>query len=117
MFANQTIPNLEAIVAESRRIFSSGNGESYTGIELRVFPQTWPNTCGGFDIMPDGSPAIGGCAMTEEYTTVVHECISNRYIIWFGERPCYLVEEPSDEFLEDLSRNHMASLSEAKEKY
>lgn len=119
MLDSPPVPNLEAIVATSRMIFQrcdGGNGESYD-IELRVFPQIWPSTCGGFDAMPNGAPAIGGSAMTKEYTTVVHECINNRYIVWFGKKPCYLVDDPPDKFLQDLNRSQMASLSEAKKNY
>lgn len=65
----------------------------------------------------DGSPAIGGCAMTKEYTTVFHELLTDTYIIFFGERICYKVTNANAEFYEDLQKRNMASLSEAKRRY
>jgi len=71
----------------------------------------------GFDVSKDGSPAIGGCAMTKEYTTVFHELLTDTYIIFFGERICYKVTNANAEFYEDLQKRNMASLSEAKRRY
>lgn len=86
-------------------------------IDAVMFPQVWGSTCTGFDIMEDGSPAIGGCAMTKEYTTVLHEIITDTYIIFFGEKMCYKVTNANAEFFEDLQKKCMASLSEANRRY
>ena len=89
----------------------------YPDFDAYVFPQVWGSTCTGFDIASDGSPAIGGCAMTTEYTTIFHEIISNYYVVCFGNRPCYSVTDVTQAFLNDWADHRMASLSEAKERY
>lgn len=85
--------------------------------DVIVFPQMWGSTCTGFDVCPDGSPAIGGCAMTKEYTTVVHELITDCYCVFFGDRACYKVTNANEDFINDLKNRSMASLSEAKKRY
>lgn len=85
--------------------------------EAHVFLQIWGSTCTGFDVMKDGSPAWGGAAMTKEYTTVMREINMDVYIVFFGEKECYLVDDVNERFLEDLSKHNMASLSEAKRIY
>ena len=55
--------------------------------------------------------------MTTEYTTVVHEKSTNFYVVFFGDRPCYVVHNPTKEFYEDLKERHLASLSKSKERY
>ena len=55
--------------------------------------------------------------MTMEYTTVVHEWKTETFLVFFGDRVCYAVHNPTKEFYEDLSARHLASLSESKERY
>ena len=86
-------------------------------IEAVMFPQIWGSTCTGFDVTENGSPTVGGCAMTKEYTTVIHELVTDTYIIFFGEKMCYEVTNANAEFYEDLQKSQMASLSEAKRRY
>ena len=86
-------------------------------IEVETFPQTWGSTCTGFDITEDGKATVGGCAMTTEYTTVVHEKRTDFYLVFFGDRPCYAVHNPTKEFYEDLKDRNLASLSKSKERY
>ena len=86
-------------------------------IEAVMFPQIWGSTCTGFDVTENGSPTLGGCAMTKEYTTVIHELVTDTYIIFFGEKMCYEVTNANAEFYEDLQKRQMASLSEAKRRY
>lgn len=86
-------------------------------IEAVMFPQIWGSTCTGFDVTEDGSPTLGGCAMTKEYTTVLHELATDTYIIFFGEKMCYKVTNANAKFFEDLQKRRMASLSEAKRRY
>ena len=85
--------------------------------QIETFPQTWGNTCTGFDITEDGKATISGCAMTTEYTSVVHEENTETYLILFGDRVCYAVHNPTKEFYEDLKERNLASLSKAKERY
>lgn len=125
-----TYPNIELIVYKTRQLLLKDDSflkamaiETRKGgnvnemFDVIVFPQIWGNTCTGFDICNDGSPAIGGCAMTKEYTTIVHETMTDYYCIFFGERPCYTVSKPTKEFYEDLANRYMVSLSVAKERY
>ena len=82
-----------------------------------MFPQVWGSTCTGFDVAADGSPAIGGSAMTREYTTILCETLTRSYVVCFGDRPCYKVTNPSDDFINDMRQHRMVSLSEAKGRY
>lgn len=127
---NARYPNLELLEYKARVALSSdeeflktieeqrkNNKYVYVEMEAIVFPQIWGSTCTGFDVSKDGSPAISGCAMTKEYTTVFHELLTDTYIIFFGERICYKVTNANAEFYEDLQKRNMASLSEAKRRY
>lgn len=118
-----TYPNLELIEYKVKQLlaadeeFMSKLGKKRTEFDMIVFPQIWGNTCTGFDVCSDGSPAVGGCAMTKEYTTVVHEITTATYIVCFGNQPCYKVTDPTDDFFSDLSARRMASLSESQKRY
>ncbi|HJB27190.1 MAG TPA: hypothetical protein IAA06_00120 [Candidatus Blautia faecavium] len=127
---NARYPNLELLEYKVRMVLASdeeflrtfeekkkSNKYVYVEINAVMFPQIWGSTCTGFDICEDGSPALGGCAMTKEYTTVLHELLTDTYFVCFGERICYKVTNASKEFHEDLQRRRMASLSEAKRRY
>lgn len=93
------------------------NKYAYVNFDAMVFSQIWGSTCTGFDVCKDGSPAIGGCAMTKEYTTVMHETSTDTYVIFFGEKACYSVEDKNDKFIEDLRRLQLAGLKEAMKIY
>lgn len=121
------LPNLELLMYKASSIFlqeeefllKARNLKNYEilDIEVETFPQTWGSTCTGFDITEDGKATVGGCAMTTEYTTVVHEKRTDFYLVFFGDRPCYAVHNPTKEFYEDLKERHLVSLSESKERY
>ena len=121
------LPNLELLMYKASSIFlqeeefllKARKLKNYEilDIEVETFPQTWGSTCTGFDITDDGKATVGGCAMTTEYTTVVHEKRTDFYCVFFGDRPCYAVHNPTMEFYEDLKDRHLASLSESKERY
>lgn len=127
---NARYPNLELLEYKARVALSKDeeflknfeakrkdNKYVYLEIDAVVFPQIWGSTCTGFDVTEDGSPALGGCAMTKEYTTVLHELATDIYIICFGEKICYKVTNANAKFFEDLQKRRMASLSEAKRRY
>ena len=127
---NARYPNLELLEYKARVALSKDeeflknfeakrkdNKYVYSEIDAVVFPQIWGSTCTGFDVTEDGSPTLGGCAMTKEYTTVLHELATDIYIIFFGEKMCYKVTNANVEFFEALKKRHMASLSEAKRRY
>ena len=84
---------------------------------VECFSQIWGSTCTGFDVTETGEPVMAGSAMTEEYTTIVHEKTTDTYCVFFGDRPCYKVDNPSNEFYEDMMKRQMASLSRAKNRY
>ena len=117
------LPNLELLMYKARIYLeydeeytqkSKGKSLNFT---IETFPQIQGSTCTGFDITEGGKATIGGCAMTTEYTTVVHEKRTDFYCVFFGDRPCYAVHNPTKEFYEDLKDRHLASLSESKERY
>lgn len=76
-----------------------------------VFLQMWGSTALGFD----GN--IGGCAMTEAYTTVVHERTTDTYAVFFDGVPCYMVYDPNEVFLEDLKNHMLAGKTRAARDY
>lgn len=72
-------PNLELLEFKARVMLSKDSEfteevdkkrkeNKYRSVEFEaiVFSQMWGSTCTGFDVLKDGSPAIGGCAMTKE---------------------------------------------------
>lgn len=85
--------------------------------DVIVFSQIWGSTCTAFDICKDGSPALGGNAMTRAYTTVIKETLTGTYGVFIGNKSCYMVTNATDEFYKDLSNRNMASLNEARRKY
>lgn len=96
---NARYPNLELLEYKARvalsqdeeflKIFEEkkrNNKYAYAEIDAVMFPQVWGSTCTGFDVTEDGSPTLGGCAMTKEYTTVLHELATDTYIIFLARR-------------------------------
>lgn len=127
---NDGVPNLELVLYKTQQLLMNDKefiqtiaelkeqGKNpYINLSLDVFPQMWGSTTTGFDVTASGEPTIGGRAMTEEYTVVVHERTTGCYCVFFGERPCYIVTNANDDFLHDLKNHNLASLSEAKKKY
>ena len=123
------LPNLELLMHKGighlgldkefmeKVIKAKSDGIRTFNFQIETFPQIWGSTCTGFDITEDGKAIIGGCAMTTEYTTVVHEENTESYLIFFGDRPCYAVHNPTKEFYEDLKERRLVSLSKSKERY
>lgn len=124
------VPNLELVLYKAQQLLANDKefvttladlkkeGKNfYIDFTLDVFTQMWGNTSTGFDVTASGEPTVGGCAMTEEYTVVVHERTTDCYCVFFGEQPCYKVTNANKDFLLDLKNHSMVSLSEAKKKY
>lgn len=124
------VPNLELVLYKAQQLLSRDKEfvdvlaerrktEKHLRIDftLEVFPQMWGSTCTGFDVTENGEPTVGGCAMTEEYTIVIHERTTDCYCVFFGEQPCYKVTNANKDFYDDLKNHCMASLSEAKKRY
>ena len=82
-----------------------------------MFPQTWPNTAGGFS----RPGIIAGQAFTTEITTVmtayIHDTKEEYYGVFFGNRPAYIVDHANETFFEDLKNRQMKSKYEAKKAY
>lgn len=119
-------PNLELLeykvkqllLADKEFVATLKSGKvPYIEFDVQMFPQVWGSTCTGFDITPDGSPAIGGSAMTKEYTTIFYEKATSTHIVCFGNRPCYKVTNPSEDFINDVEYHSMVGLKEAKTRY
>ena len=117
------LPNLELLMYKAgiyldydEEFVQKAKGKSLH-FTIETFPQTWGSTCTGFDITEDGKATFGGCAMTTEYTTVVHERTTETYLVFFGDRPCYTVHNPTKVFYEDLKDRNLAILSESKKRY
>ncbi len=130
MLNNENYPNLELLVYKAKQMLASDEEFMATYRDLKekrehvfldfdviVFPQIWGSTATGFDVTEDGQAAVGGCAMTKEYTTIVYEKCTETYVVFFGGRACYKVTNAKDAFFEDMRERNMASLSEAREKY
>lgn len=111
------LPNLELIEYKATLYIKKENPSLRPEFDIITFPQIWGSTCGGNDITAGGEPAIAGCAMTKEYTTVVHELNSDLYFVFFGNNPCYLVENSNENFLNDLKDRAIVAHSIAKERY
>lgn len=120
------LPNLELIMYKAQHLLTQDENfvkrlaehkPCRVDFVAETFPQMWGNTCAGFDITPDGQPTVGGSAMTEVYTTVIKERVTNTYIVFFGDKACYKVVNPPETFLTDLNKRQMRSLSQAKELY
>lgn len=127
---NVKYPNLELIEYKFRQILNGDeewkkkvkevrekNRYIYPDYEAIVFPQVWGSTSTAFDVCEDGSPAIGGCAMTKAYTVVVKETLTETYGVFVDDKACYIVDNPSNEFYKDLSEHNIKSRSEAKKAY
>ena len=123
------LPNLELLMHKGighlgldkefmeKVIKAKSDGIRTFNFTIETFPQTWGSTCTGFDITEDGKNAFGGSALTMEYTSVVHEENTETYLVFFGDKPCYAVCNPTKEFYEDLKERHLVSLSKSKERY
>ena len=79
-------------------------------VNVISFIQTWSDTALGFEHI------FAGSAITPAYTTVI-ETIDEKFYIFFDGKFAYCVDNPTDEFRNDLSKLRMASVSKAKEKY
>lgn len=77
-------------------------------IKMLMFPQAWPSTALGF------RNVIGQDMLTVAYTTVVCDDKYKLYGVFFNEQLAYIVEDPTDEFFEDLGMSQMGSTSKVK---
>ena len=109
----------EELGAKIRQYWTERGYKVTFGPKLRcdVFLQTWGSTCLGFDVDDDGNAMWGGQAMTDAYTTVFFEEITETYFVFFGGQQCYKVENATEAFLEDLKNRCLKSRSSAMKCY
>lgn len=81
--------------------------------EVFVFPQVWGTTALGFDF----PGTMAGQAFTRAYTTVVHECVTDTYVVFFGGTMAYYVTNATETFYEDLRNQNMKSVGQARDVY
>ena len=113
-------PNLELLVYKSEQYILNSKNEKINRklkFSVDVFKQIWGSTLLGFDKSENGDSLIGGQAMTEAYTTVVHEETNNIYLVYFASRIAYIVDNPTEKFLNDLKDRNLDSYSEAIKEY
>lgn len=127
---SKALPNLELLLYKAQQILSNdkdyvlafnkacdeAKSEGYfitPDFDIDVFSQTWGNTATGFD----NPNVISGQAFTDAYTTVVHERVTDTYIVFFDNKPCYKVNDANKAFMNDLDRRHLKGITEAKEVY
>lgn len=122
------LPNLELLEYKAKNYFfaNASNiilieekvlGGTHINLTVEVFPQTWGNTCLGFDTDGEGNAYFGGDMLTEAYTTVFFEPITETYLVFFGDEICYQVQNANKCFLEDLKNHSLKSLSKAMKNY
>lgn len=80
---------------------------SHNDVEIYSFPQTWGSTALGFG-------GIGGQAFTVAQTTICFEFLNSKEIasVYFGKRFAYKVENPNENFYDDLKIFRMAPVYE-----
>jgi len=69
-----------------------------------MFPQTWGSTALGFG-------GMGGAAITSAYTIIISSNLSpNRYAVYFNGRYAYTLDNPNDNFFNDIKRSVIAAV-------
>lgn len=86
----------------------------YIDLSCELFKQVWGSTCTAFDVDEQGCAVIAGQAMTEAYTVVFFEPLTETYIVFIDNRPCYIVSNANEKFINDLKERNLESLSRAK---
>ena len=74
--------------------------------DVFMFPQTWPNTGGGFA----RKGYFYGNAITRQYTTVLINRYENAAMVCFGDKPAYFVKPVPNTFYADLRDQSMAGV-------
>lgn len=130
MLNNPKYPNLELIEYQFKQLLSkdkdwrnkvddikSKNKFLQPSFDVIVFAQIWGSICTAFDVCDDGMTVLSGQSMTKAYTVIIKETLTETYGIFVDGKPCYMVDNPSDKFYEDLSKRNMKGLSQAKKFY
>lgn len=82
-----------------------------------MFPQTWPNTAGGFS-----EPGMmSGQAFTTQIVTIMrvfaHDMEKEYYGVFFDNEPAYIVDNANDMFYSDIRERRIKSVHDAREMY
>lgn len=84
---------------------------------VAMFPQTWPDTAGGFS----KPGTVAGQAFTTQITTVMEaqtlDTGEDLYGVFFDNAPAYLVYHASEAFFKDLNTHCLKSKYEAQKVY
>lgn len=75
-----------------------------------MFVQTWSSTALGFG-------GIGGQAITSAYVCVIESNLVGGYAVYFGGRLAYVINQPNDEFMQDVHFHRMVDAKLGKAKY
>jgi hypothetical protein len=75
-----------------------------------MFPQTWGSTALGFG-------GLGGQAITEAYTVVLHSHQGAGYCVYFGGRFAYRIVRPYGKFWDDIQTQSLNGVAGSKEMY
>ena len=109
-------PNLELLDYIFRRAiedFVKPDQSIVVDFDVHVFPQIWPNTGGGF-----ATPGYCyGQSFIKQYTTVFISTTQNVAMVFFGNRPAYIIQNPNQKFVDDFNRKQMKSKYEALKHY
>ena len=71
---------------------------------VACFPQTWGSTALGFG-------GLGGQAITGAYTTIVSSTLHGTYLVYFGGRFAYRIDQPSEQFWIDVHARKMREVA------
>lgn len=116
-------PNLELLEYQTREILQKcpeylGKLKRFRNhsaeFEAFVFPQTWGSTALGFDKDENDEQSFGGQEITKSYTVVMHETKTDCFVVFFGNKPCYMIFDPSPEFFEDLRKRRLKPYSQSE---
>lgn len=76
-----------------------------------MFSQTWGSTALGFN-------GLGGAAITDAYVIILHSYRGvPGFCVYFGGRFAYYIENPNQQFFNDIQSRNMASVEDAKTVY
>lgn len=78
----------------------------YDNGDLYDFDQVWGSTALGFD-------GVGGSAMTTARTYVFVPGGLNTALVFFRDRFAYQIDNPNEQFWEDVQNHNMASVRES----
>lgn len=84
---------------------------------VSMFPQTWPDTAGGFS----RPGTVAGQAFITQITTVMEahtfDTGEDFYGVFFDNAPAYLIDHAPEAFFKDLKAQCLKSVYEAKKAY